>query len=36
VADHRGVILFMLISWIVACAGVAACCVAAARGDQAL
>jgi hypothetical protein len=36
VADHRDVILLVLLAWIVACAGVAACCVAAARGDRAL
>jgi hypothetical protein len=36
VADHRDVILLVLIAWTVACAGVAACCVAAARGDRAL
>jgi len=36
VSDHRDVILLVLIAWIVACAGVAACCVAARRGDAAL
>jgi len=29
------VILLVLIGWLVACTGVAACCVAAARGDSA-
>jgi hypothetical protein len=36
VADHRGVILLALIAWLVACAAVTACCVAARRGDAGL
>jgi hypothetical protein len=36
VADHRDVILLGLISWLVACTGVTACCVAARRGDDVL
>jgi hypothetical protein len=36
VADHRGVILFLLLAWMIACAGVTACCIAARRGDQSL
>jgi hypothetical protein len=36
VTEHRGVILFLLTSWIGACAGVTACCIAARRGDAQL
>jgi hypothetical protein len=36
VTDHRDVILFLLIAWVIACAGVAACCIAASRGDASL
>jgi hypothetical protein len=36
VADHRDVILLVLIAWLIACAGVSACCIAASRGDESL
>jgi hypothetical protein len=36
VADHRGVILLVLTAWLLVCAAVIGCCVAARRGDAAL
>jgi len=36
VADHRDVILLLLLTWLVACTGVTACGVAARRGDRSL
>jgi hypothetical protein len=36
VTEHREVILLLLIAWVIACAGVTACCMAARRGDAAL